>query len=807
MSNATLMPFVLPRQFTLDGKPLSGGKLYFYQSGTSTPKQTFATADKSVINPNPVVLDASGFAPVYLDVGAYRVIVFDSTGVQIEQPMDGVTANGSGGFGDTAINMFAVGTYADLRGLQTEYDMVYVGGRSFGADGGEGWFYHDPNSQLSDDDGMILTSNAGATKYIRLNQNYIDPRFYGVVYNSAISQYTNLTHALSGSVQFGLAIEVCGNIYLNQNIVIPAKASIKATETGFFTSTAGITMTFTSTSNFSAVGKTFGQTVSPIFQADTVNEVMFSWIGGNVVDDRWTKFIGSSSVVTLNLNESVSLYYPTLNIPNTFITTNNAVISATPTTPSVSITMPKLVTNNSQVFSITSATTITSLDIGDWVKPEVFGAKGDYTSNDTLAIKQAIVSGKVLLTKGKGYRCIGSLGAITNLNMKGSTLTFDSPLSVSSLRLDDMIMSYGGSGNWVTGNSLVANYSVISNVYSVSNAVINGCEYFESARGPVYDGSPSIYNAHLPLIKDAPSLYTDSNGKIGKRLWQEGKSWTVEYCANTSQIYTRIRYLNGVWIIVGNNGLIKTSTDMVNWTVRTSGVTTFLVDVAWNGTYYVAIGDSSTYLRSSDLVTWAPAASRPNTNGTNQTIVSNGGRFVTTEFQSNGQIITSTDGLNWTLTYPTITGPIGNMVVYGNGLYVVGGRAGRIWTSYDGATWTEKSIPIPNPDVLGEWFTCGIYNPTINQWIFLSSSMAALTSDPTTNNWAVSKILHLGGVNDVIKVGDTLVAVGSNKIITSPNGAFWSSRYSNSYNLYGLAANGYDVYAVGASELILKADK
>ena len=39
------------------GEPVNEGKLYFYESGTNTPKQTFADVEENTPNTHPVILD------------------------------------------------------------------------------------------------------------------------------------------------------------------------------------------------------------------------------------------------------------------------------------------------------------------------------------------------------------------------------------------------------------------------------------------------------------------------------------------------------------------------------------------------------------------------------------------------------------------------------------------------------------------------------------------------------------------------------------------------------------------------------
>lgn len=62
--------------FDDNGNPLSNGKLYAYSAGTTTPKATYTTAAATVQNANPVILDSSGRAVIFIE-GAYRFDLFD----------------------------------------------------------------------------------------------------------------------------------------------------------------------------------------------------------------------------------------------------------------------------------------------------------------------------------------------------------------------------------------------------------------------------------------------------------------------------------------------------------------------------------------------------------------------------------------------------------------------------------------------------------------------------------------------------------------------------------------------------------
>ena len=65
------------------GLPLSGGKLYSYQAGSSTPLATYTTTSGLIANANPIILGTDGRAPneIWLTVGYnYKFILQDSAG-------------------------------------------------------------------------------------------------------------------------------------------------------------------------------------------------------------------------------------------------------------------------------------------------------------------------------------------------------------------------------------------------------------------------------------------------------------------------------------------------------------------------------------------------------------------------------------------------------------------------------------------------------------------------------------------------------------------------------------------------------
>ena len=72
--------------FDNDGIPLSGGLLYTYAAGTSTPLATYTSVTGSIQNANPIVLDSAGRVPneIWITYGfGYKFVLQNSSFVQI----------------------------------------------------------------------------------------------------------------------------------------------------------------------------------------------------------------------------------------------------------------------------------------------------------------------------------------------------------------------------------------------------------------------------------------------------------------------------------------------------------------------------------------------------------------------------------------------------------------------------------------------------------------------------------------------------------------------------------------------------
>ena len=81
----TVAPVARQQFFSNTGVPLSGGKVYTYVAGTTTPLATYTDVNLSVANPNPIILDSAGRTPsgFFLSAASYKFVLTTSADVTV----------------------------------------------------------------------------------------------------------------------------------------------------------------------------------------------------------------------------------------------------------------------------------------------------------------------------------------------------------------------------------------------------------------------------------------------------------------------------------------------------------------------------------------------------------------------------------------------------------------------------------------------------------------------------------------------------------------------------------------------------
>jgi len=79
-----ISPQIKKQYFDSNGDPLTGGKLFIYEAGTTTPVTSYIDAAESSSNANPIILDSRGeIDGLWLRVGSYKLVLKDSNDVTI----------------------------------------------------------------------------------------------------------------------------------------------------------------------------------------------------------------------------------------------------------------------------------------------------------------------------------------------------------------------------------------------------------------------------------------------------------------------------------------------------------------------------------------------------------------------------------------------------------------------------------------------------------------------------------------------------------------------------------------------------
>lgn len=172
---AKIAPYFRIQMNDGNGNPLSGGKLYTYEAGTTTPKATYTDASGDTANTNPVILDSNGSADVWLGTGSYKFDLTDRDDVQISGfPKDDILGDTSASF-----NASVLSTAANLN-ITTAYRDYYIKGTAtltlslLGAvDAGEGFTFSVQNTGtgiVTIDPDLSETINGAATLALSPNQ-------------------------------------------------------------------------------------------------------------------------------------------------------------------------------------------------------------------------------------------------------------------------------------------------------------------------------------------------------------------------------------------------------------------------------------------------------------------------------------------------------------------------------------------------------------------------------------------------------------------------------------------------------------
>lgn len=205
---ARLSPYGKFRAFSNAGLPLSGGKLYTYEANTTTPKPTYTDASEDTANANPVVLDANGYADVWLEGGAYKFILKDSTDSTL-WTVDDITSDEARSFGYTTATL---STSTSITSVYDSYFLICTAALTLSllpaATAGDGFFFIvkntgsgvvtiDPSDSETVDGASTATISAGSSAVVQCNGTS-----WQTIFNASPVPYTAASASGAASLQF-----------------------------------------------------------------------------------------------------------------------------------------------------------------------------------------------------------------------------------------------------------------------------------------------------------------------------------------------------------------------------------------------------------------------------------------------------------------------------------------------------------------------------------------------------------------------------------------------------------------------------
>lgn len=129
----------LSQQFNARGEPLSGGLLYFYAAGTTTPQLAYQDSALSIAHPWPLLCDSAGRLPqFFLADGSIKIRLTDSAGV-VQIAADNIlvigpsSGEGGGGSSVDATTIFDTGDLKARYGTGSHSGWVRANGRTIGS--------------------------------------------------------------------------------------------------------------------------------------------------------------------------------------------------------------------------------------------------------------------------------------------------------------------------------------------------------------------------------------------------------------------------------------------------------------------------------------------------------------------------------------------------------------------------------------------------------------------------------------------------------------------------------------------------
>ncbi len=308
-------------------------------------------------------------------------------------------------------------------------------------------------------------------------------------------------------------------------------------------------------------------------------------------------------------------------------------------------------------------------------------------------------------------------------------------------------------------------------------------------------------NSSLNSVTWTGSQLVAVGGDFGVITSPNGINWTTRRKSTTipdGGLFS-VTWTGSQLVAVGYAGMLITSSDGISWTDRNLATAPWLNSITWTGSQLVTVGEKGAIFTSPDGITWTDRSLKISAHL--QSVTWTGSQLVAVGRA--GSIFTSPDGITWTPRSTGIIGMLYSVIWAGSQLVAVGDSSrpepghctgpcqtivGIIITSSDGITWTLRSSKTASPLTTVTW--------TGSQLVAMGNAFLAPYHNVTISsldgiNWIernVSTSDTIKTFSSIIWTDTQLVAVGNpTTVLTSPqvltNSIFLNTNPKNTISL------------------------
>lgn len=283
-----------------------------------------------------------------------------------------------------------------------------------------------------------------------------------------------------------------------------------------------------------------------------------------------------------------------------------------------------------------------------------------------------------------------------------------------------------------------------------------------SAAGWQLVGDSSFSQTSVNAVTSEDGINYVAVGDAGKIAYSANTGFTWQQSSSPlqqSNLYAA-HYASGIYVVGGSAGKIATSTDKINWTLRSSGfgaspvlgITYFSSQNIW-----IAVGGSGKLATSPDAQTWTLRSSSFGVSYIN-TIYAVSSFVVAAGYD--GKLATSTNGTSWTQRTSSFIFDTIHDISSVNTDYVAVGNLGKVATSADGLSWAQV---FPGTSFGNSGIRAVSAAP---EFYAAAGSLGKIATSSEGTSW-IQRNSNFGAerINDLYVSDSSAVAVGTNGTI------------------------------------------